>query len=317
VKRELEQISASGQALDHVALTGGEPLLFKDDVIAFYRHARTLFPDAYTRLYTSGDQVDHQILQALQDAGLDEIRFSIRVDDLAQGHCEAYDHIALARRYIPQVMVEMPVLPGTQAAMCDLLLALDRLGVTGINLLELCYPLVNAKAFNARSYRIKARPYRVLYNYWYAGGLPVDGSELEALDLLEFALDHGLQLGVHYCSLENKHTGQIYQQNTGHRLPPTAYFSEKDYFLKTAKVFGNDIAPVLEAFRRAGYNGYRRDRKYDLVEFDVRRISDLKELDVEVGISSAVIEVRDDGEYLRELKVDVTHPRTFDIAVDI
>ena len=74
------------------------------------------------------------------------------------------------------------------------------------------------------------------------------GSETICLDLLEFALQKGLKLGVHYCSLENKHTGQIYQQNNGYKLPKHTYFSRKDYFIKTAKVFGEDIPSSKAAF---------------------------------------------------------------------
>lgn len=33
--------------------------------------------------------------------------------------------------------------------------------------------------------------------------------------MLQYASEQSLKLGVHYCSLENKHTGQLYQQNKG------------------------------------------------------------------------------------------------------
>ncbi len=67
--------------------------------------------------------------------------------------------IALARQYIRQVMVEMPVPPGAQDDMRALLLELDRIGIFSVNLLELCYPLINAEEFNARGFKAKARPF--------------------------------------------------------------------------------------------------------------------------------------------------------------
>jgi pyruvate formate-lyase activating enzyme-like uncharacterized protein len=188
--------------------------------------------------------VDRPTLQALKDAGMDEIRFSIRMQDLARGQRHTYDQIALAREYVQHVMVEMPVLPGTLEEMKAVLAELERLKIFGINLLEFCFPLHNSEVFRKHGYRIKAKPYRVLYNYWYAGGLPVAGSEMECLDLVEYALEARLTLGVHYCSLENKHTGQIYQQNTIGPLPKTMFFSQNDYFLKSAKVFGDEIARI-------------------------------------------------------------------------
>ena len=83
----------------------------------------------------------------LQEAGLNEIRFSIRMHDSEQSRRHIYERIALAKRYIPQVMVEMPVLPGTLETMKDILLELDRLDIHSVNLLEFCYPYFNAEAF--------------------------------------------------------------------------------------------------------------------------------------------------------------------------
>jgi pyruvate formate-lyase activating enzyme-like uncharacterized protein len=213
---ELDDLRQTQPRMEYLALTGGEPLLFKDETYRFFEHARNLYPNSHTRLYTSGDHVDRATLESLQQSGLKEIRFSIRMHDLAKGHRHTYDNIALAREYIPGVMVEMPVLPDTLDEMKEVLVELDRLRIFGINLLEFCFPLNNPEAYRAKNYKIKARPFRVLYNYWYAGGLPIAGSETVCLDLVDFALEAGLKLGVHYCSLENKHTGQIYQQNIGH-----------------------------------------------------------------------------------------------------
>ena len=43
----------------------------------------------------------------------------------------------------------------------------------------------------------------------------------------------------------------------------------------------------------------------------------LEELDIEVGISSSIMEIREDGEYLRELGVDLTYPKLFDLETDV
>lgn len=69
---------------------------------------------------------------------------------------------------------------------------------------------------------------------------------------MRFAAERGLKLGVHYCSLDNKNTGQIYQQNKGFLLDKAfaaahgwLHFDEEDYFLKCMKVVGNDAGSVL------------------------------------------------------------------------
>ncbi len=314
---ELDEMRKTNPRMGHLALTGGEPLLFKDETVRFFEHARDLYPNAHTRLYTSGDHIDREILESLKKAGMKEIRFSIRMHDLAKGHRFTYDRIALAREYIPSVMVEMPVLPNTLEEMKDVLRELDALGVFGINLLEFCFPLNNAEAYREKGYKVKARPFHVLYDYWYAGGLPIAGSETICLELVEFALEAKLKLGVHYCSLENKHTGQMYQQNSGHHLPRRIYFSQRDYFLKTAKVFGEDVPLVKQALEKVGYHDYFVDQGHESLEFHVDRISTLKKLNVDVGISSQVIETRGNEPFLRELKVDVTTPQTFRLSADV
>lgn len=317
VVQELEMIYQKKHRVKHLALTGGEPLLFKPEAVAFYRKARERFPSAYNRLYTCGDYVDEAILQELKDAGLDEIRFSIRMHDLEKGQRFVFDRIALAKQYIPFVMVEMPVLPGTNEIMKEVLRELNRLQVFSINLLEFCFPYQNADRFKEKGYQMKNRPYRVLYDYWYAGGLPVAQSEQECLDLVEFALDEGLGLGVHYCSLENKHTGQIFQANSGKKLSKTMVLSSRDYFIKSAKVFGEDIEPVQKQFKKANFAEYSINKDYNFLEFSPREIRTLKKLDVEIGISYYVYETRQGEEFLRELKVDTTTPRTFDAWKDL
>jgi len=314
---EMAQLEATGAQIKHLALTGGEPLLHKPEAVAFFDYADKHLPDTYTRLYTTGDQLDAAILQQLKDAGLDEIRLSIRMHDLTKGHRHTFDRVALAQQYIPRVMIEMPVLPGTLDEMQDVLTELNRLKLYSINLLEFCFPLTNAQAFKERGYRIKQRPYRVLYDYWYAGGLPIAGSERECLQLVEYALDQKITMGVHYCSLENKHTGQVYQQNFNQPKSRAMYFSTRDYFLKSAKVFGADIPKVLAKFNRKGYRDYTINEAYDYVEFHVKQIAALKGLDVEVGITSNIIEARADGQYVRELNVDLAYPESFDLARDL
>jgi len=315
--KELDEARASKAVLGHIALTGGEPLLHKEETVRFFEHAHKVYPNSHTRLYTSGDHIDRATLGELQKSGLKEIRFSIRMHDLAKGQTHTYERIALAREYIPNVMVEMPVLPNTLEEMKEVLLRLEELGIFGINLLEFCFPMNNVEIFQEKGYKVKARPFRVLYNYWYAGGLPIAGSELVCLDLIDFALEKGLKLGVHYCSLENKHTGQLYKQNSGQHLPSRIHFSQRDYFLKTAKVFGEDIPVVRQVFDKAGYHDYMLSEEQNSLEFHVNKISSLKKLNVDVGISSHVIEAREDEPVLRELKVDVTTPQTFRLSKDI
>ncbi len=315
--QELRQARAAGQKANYLALTGGEPLLHKDEAADFFQTATATFPEAHTRLYTTGDHANEATLQQLKAAGLAEIRLSIRMHDLAKGHRLTFERLALARQYIPIVMVEMPILPGTLEEMKAVLLELENLHIHSINLLEFCYPFTNAPAFNERGFKVKKRPFHVLYNYWYAGGVPISESEQVCLELMAFALEQQLTIGVHYCSLENKLTGQNYQQNYGRSLPKPLHFSEKDYLLKSAKVFGHDMAKVLNVFNRTGYRDYERNREHRYLEFHVDQIPHLTDLDIEIGLSTSTLEMRDNEWVVRELKVDLTRPNLFDLETDV
>lgn len=314
---ELEELSRSGSRVDYLALTGGEPTLHRKEMVQFFAQGRERFPQTHTRLYTTGDFLDQRVLEELAQTGLNEIRFSIKLEDAAEKRQRVLQRIALAQKYIPAVMVEMPVLPGSGEVMKGLLRDLDELGVYGINLLEFCYPFFNGPIYREKGFKIKNPPFRVLYDYWYAGALPVAQSEAECLALLEFAADEGLKLGVHYCSLENKNTGQIFRQNNRPEPGRNLYFSPRDFFLKSAKVFGRDISKVEEIFLREGYRDYTVNQEHKYLEFHVSQIDLLAGLEVEIGISSSVREKRRDGEYLRELKVDLTYPRMFDMQQDL
>lgn len=314
---ELGQMYKQGQKLSHLALTGGEPLLHKKEMLEFFQYAKERSPRTHTRLYTSGDFLDREILQELKNAGLKEIRFSIKMEDPEQIKKEVYERIALAKEYISDVMVEMPVLPGSLFEMKEVLLELERIGIAGINLLEFCFPFHNAEEFKKRGYKVKNPPFKVLYDYWYAGGLPISRSELECLDLMEFALEEQLKIGVHYCSLENKQTGQIYQQNQGQKVSNLMFFSPTEYFFKSAKVFGEDIEKVQKVFKKKNISQFQINTDYQFLEFHVSQIKLLKDLDIEIGISSNIMETREDGKYLRELKIDLTYPKTFDLKKDV
>lgn len=248
---ELKAAHASGARFRHLAVTGGEPCLHPEALLAFVRCAKELYPGVHVRVYTSGDLLHDGLLDELRCAGLDEIRFSVKSEEGASDRETTFGRIAAAVDRIPDVMVEMPIIPDTLDDMKELLKHLDRLGVRGINLLEFCFPLSNASAFEARGFKLRRNPYVIPYNYWYAGGLPISGSETACLELLRFASDEGLGMGVHYCSLDNKLSGQIYQQNKPFLLDSAfaashawLSFDEADYFLKCAKVFGGDAEAV-------------------------------------------------------------------------
>ena len=106
----------------------------------------------------------------------------------------------------------------------------------------------------------------------------------------------------------------MYEQNITAANSGVLYFSKRDYFLKTAKVFGKDMLPAKQIFDRNSYHEYRSSNDYHFLEFHVDKIEMLRSLDIEVGVSTNVLEMREGETYLRELKVDVTNPQIFQLT---
>lgn len=309
---EVNAIAEEGYPLSHIALTGGEPLLFRQESIRFFETVQEKLPGVHTRLYTAGDPLDRNTALALAAAGLKEVRFSIKIDDPPEKLEKVLSRIALAREIFADVMVEMPVIPGTEEQMNALLLKLDAIGIDGINLLEFCFPLTNSPEYQARGFTLKNPPYEVYYNYWYAGGLAVADSELACLRVLKFALENNLSAGVHYCSLENKHTGQVYQNNAFCNAGPHYLFSPRDYFFKSAKVFGDDCSCVAAILREAGLP-FHEDILHSFLQFNPESIMHLTPFpDLPVALTSHIAE--DDGQgnpLIKEVRVEFTTPAEF------
>lgn len=322
-KAELDSYYSRGADLEHIALTGGEPLVHKKEALEFFAYARKLYPDAYLRLYTSGIYLDKVCLDQLRAVHLDEIRFSVKVEEPRYSHDKMIALMGAAADYIPQVMVEMPVAPDQVDFMKELLVRLDAQGIRGINLLEFCYPLNNAHEFAKRGYAIKNPPYQVYYDYEYAGGVPIDGSEEACIELLEFALEHDLGLGCHYCSLENKFTSQMYLQNAPYREAfPFRTFVESGYVFKSAKAFGEDAKTVAALSCGADPFPCQVDETNGYAEFPLDALAYVHECypDMEIGISTGVVEpVHAEARHssanktyrYRELKIDLTAPNAF------
>jgi len=312
------KLTANHRTLKSVALTGGEPLLFPEKCYDFFSYTKKHIPLAHTRLYTNGSFLDEKVLERLKISGLNELRVSVKLDDALQYNNDIIEKVRLAVQYIPAVMIEMPVIPGSLDNMKELLLDLEKYGIKGINILEFLYPWHSSEEYIKRGFSIKATPYNVIYGYEYAGGLPVEGSELECLDLLLFALERELSLGVHYCSLENKLLSQIYFQNRSSELLPHEYMSVNDFFIKTAKVYDQEVSRAKKILGEHKHNDYIENEELGYIEFHPKYVK-LIPRGVPVGISYNIVEFDpDSGEsYMRELKIDLTYPEMFCFEEDI
>ena len=141
----------------------------------------------------------------------------------------------------------------------------------------------------------------------------MDGSEILALKLMRYAMEKKYHLTVHYCSLENKHFGQIYMQNLGAAKDDTSYvMSEKDFYLKTVKAFGDDAICARKIFDEHRATQYIADEENGYIRFSPDCARLLRETDMELAVSYNVREMRGREEVIRELRLDYAKASDFD-----
>src|SRR6185312_14905303 len=91
--------------LRSVGISGGEPLLFPERVLAVIAALRALPVPPRIDLYTNGDLASSALLRRLRSAGLDGIRFDLA----ARGYDAA--PVARALQHFDEVAVEIPAIP--------------------------------------------------------------------------------------------------------------------------------------------------------------------------------------------------------------
>ena len=203
-----EQVLLASKHLNSFAISGGEPLLFSDEIFYFFKKARKIMgKNAELRLYTNGSLLNKNILEKFYNIGLNEIRISVKNFKINE------EIFSLSKKYIPRVMVEIPVFPFKPEKYKKLLVKIDNMKIFGINLLEAVYPFRKSSIYRQKGYKLY--PKNILWEEFFSktdsyiqsllnSGLPIFKSEETCLELLLFSLEKKLKLNVHYCSFKNK-----------------------------------------------------------------------------------------------------------------
>ena len=174
--------------LRSVGLSGGEPLLRADRVLALLGALKAMPEPPRVDLYTNGDLAGDDLLLKLRRAGLDAIRFDLAARD--------YDlePVRRALRIFDEVAVEIPVVPEHKERLEGMVLELDALGVPFLNIHELFLCAENLeRVIAAGQVPLEAQPRHLLWR-------PTAESGVAALELLLFALERTKTLSVYYCS---------------------------------------------------------------------------------------------------------------------
>jgi pyruvate formate-lyase activating enzyme-like uncharacterized protein len=171
-----------------VSISGGEPLMTPDLTLAYLSSVRKRCGDGvHLWLYTNGTLLTADLCSRLRDAGLNEIRF-----DLGAVRYNL-KKLRLAVGCIPTVTVEIPAVPEDEELLKLKMVEMAEAGVNHLNLHQMRLTPYNFGPLTERG-------------YVFIHGEKVTSleSELCALRMVRFGLEHGIPLPVNYCSFPYK-----------------------------------------------------------------------------------------------------------------
>ena len=175
-----------------MSISGGEPLLFFNRSVEYLRKVKEIAGgDIFTWLYTNGILAGKEKMKILSDAGLNEIRFDIGATSLK------LDKINFAKGVIPNITIEIPAIPEEKERIKLLLPEMIKAGVNNLNLHQLRLTKHNARNIVKRGYTIINAEKPIVLE-----------SELAALEIMGFAKENSLKIGINYCSFFFKHRFQ-------------------------------------------------------------------------------------------------------------
>jgi len=188
-----------------VSFSGGEPLLVKDRVLSYLKAIRKgCNPELYVWMYTNGILASEEIFKELGEEGMNEVRFDIG----ATGY--TLDKVAMAIPYIPKVTVEIPAVPEETERIKQLLPQLEQMGVKHLNLHQMRLTPHNV-----------SKLHKLNYTYVAAERPVVLESELAALEIVNFAQQQQVAIGINYCSFHFK----FRFQKAGYRMQLAKHFA--------------------------------------------------------------------------------------------
>jgi len=175
-----------------VSISGGEPFLTFEKSLKYIEAVRKAFgPAMYIWLYTNGILVTKEKLLKFKNAGLNEIRFDLSAVEYK------LDTLKLAKGIMDIVTVEIPAIPEDFKKLTQLIKDLKTIGVNFLNLHQIRCTPYNYKKLIKRGYTFLHGPKIVVLE-----------SELTALRLIKYNIEHKINFPINYCSFIYKNRFQ-------------------------------------------------------------------------------------------------------------
>ena len=175
------------------SITGGEPLEHMDKTLtAIKTLKKELGKNFHIHLYTSKNNIPEKDIKALENAGLDEIRF----------HIFKYEKsIDYALKTRMDVGIEIPVIPNWDRIILKLIEQLNKKHVKFINLNELEFSTTNSEKMKKHNIELKDNDLYI-----------AKGSRETALRILKEVEKRKYNISVHFCTSTTKFDHQYWNR---------------------------------------------------------------------------------------------------------
>ncbi len=242
-----------------LAITGGEPFLFTDKVYEILDYVNKNYSWKHTRIYTTWDIMNQDILSNLKKLKLDEIRYSIKPYEEPK-----LDLFKMTKKYIKTVMIEMPVQPDSKEYMLDILSKIDKAwDIDGINLNELTFNNLNKFKYREHNYTLDLPDSKdqVYHRYFDVPKIEiwVTWSKQLCLELIEYFSWKKANFFMHYCDLDTvSHHHYLHKKNVAKTLG-NWYEEITRYGLnKVLRIYSNlpKVKDLLTSNNITNYNDY-------------------------------------------------------------
>jgi len=252
--KEAKSIDAEG-----AGFTGGDPLCKLTRTINYIKNLKKEFGKKFhIHLYTSLNLVTERNMQQLYEAGLDEIRIHLDIDNP-----ELRPKIALVLSYGWDVGVEIPVIPKKEKQLKNIILFINSVNHNSQNKIKFLN-LNELEVADNKVNQLTKLGYKTKNNLSYA----IKGSEELAFRLLKFIEKNKIKLNVHYCTATLKDKVQL-----ANRIKRRAKNVKKPYDLVTDEglLFRGAIYSTknLVKIKNSIIKNYKI--KDDLLEIDKKR----------------------------------------------
>lgn len=203
IKTEAKLMNAKG-----AGITGGDPLAKLNRTLNYIKNLKKTFSKKFhIHLYTSLNLINEKNLAQLFQAGLDEIRFHPDLDNKI-----LWPKLSLARKFSWDVGVEVPVIPGKEKELKQLIdFIKDKIDFLNLNELELADTPVS------KLFQMGFQP-RSQLDY------AVKGSRELGLTLLKYLKKKKYQINTHFCTVKLKNAVQLAE-----RIKREAKYSKKPF----------------------------------------------------------------------------------------